>query len=119
MASQWVVWLITLIVFSLMHLVNLLSGANLTVLLVVLTGGTLWYVSRRVFGNLFVSIFFLIYDTAFFLLSERHLGRRKFAGSCAGYPVGIVLVLFVGSVIVLFVGRSLFQQQTYFNRKTP
>ena len=110
---EWIAWLITLIVFSLMHLVNLLSGANLTVLLVVLTGGTLWYVSRRIFGNLFVSIFLhAIYDSAFFLLSGATLVGENLPDHVLDIHLASFLVLFVGSVIILFVGRSLFQRTT-------
>jgi hypothetical protein len=66
-------WLTTLVAFALLHLVNVLGGAaNLTLLVVVVIGGTLLYVSRRVFNHLFAPIILhALYDTALFLLSGR------------------------------------------------
>lgn len=54
--AEWKAWLISVVVFGLLHLVNVLGGANLTIVLVTVSGGTLLYVSRRVFNNLFVPI---------------------------------------------------------------
>ncbi|MCB0183432.1 MAG: hypothetical protein KDE31_04170 [Caldilineaceae bacterium] len=76
--------------------------------------------SRRIFGNLFVSIFLhAFYDTAFYLLPGTTLVSEDLPDHVLDIQLASFLVLFVGSVILLFVGRSLFQQQTYFNRKTP
>ena len=106
---EWAAWVVTLVVFSLLHLINLTGGANLTVLVVVLTGGTLWYVSRRIFGNLFVSIFLhALYDTAFFLLPGATLVGENLPDHVLDIQLASFLVLFAGSVLVLFVGRTLF-----------
>jgi membrane protease YdiL (CAAX protease family) len=46
--AEWLVWLITVVVFSILHLVNVVGGAYLTVLLVTAAGGILLYVNSRI-----------------------------------------------------------------------
>lgn len=72
--DEWKAWVMTVIVFSLSHLVNVIAGDSPTILFIVVAGGTLWYVSRRVFNNLFVSIgLHALYDTSFYLLTGSYL----------------------------------------------
>ena len=81
--AEWLAWLITLVTFSLLHLVNVLGGGSLVILLVVTTGGTLLYISRRVFGNLFVPIgLHALYDTAFYLLTGAYAVGENLPAKC-------------------------------------
>jgi hypothetical protein len=54
--AEWKAWLITVVVFSLLHMVNVLGGEGKVVIFYVITVGTLLYVARRVFNNLLVPI---------------------------------------------------------------
>lgn len=111
--AEWIAWLITLAVFSLLHLVNLLGGGNLTILLVTLTGGTLLYVARRVFGNLFVPIgLHALYDTAFFLLTGQYLVSESLPNHILDIQLGSFLVLFVATILFLIFGRGLLKNNT-------
>lgn len=111
--AEWVAWLTTLAVFSLLHLVNLLGGGNLTILLVTLTGGTLLYVARRVFGNLFVPIgLHALYDTAFFLLTGQYLVSEGLPDHILDIQFGSFLVLLVATILFLIFGRGLLKNDT-------
>ena len=111
--DEWKAWVMTVVVFSLLHLVNVLGGGNLTILLVVVTGGTLWYISRRVFNNLFVSIgLHALYDTAFYLLT----GLSKIGEDLPDHVLDIqfgsfLFLLFVSILFVMF-GRGLLKNET-------
>lgn len=110
---EWLAWLITLIVFSASHLVNLVGGASPVVLIIVLCGGALLYVSRRVFGNIFVPIaLHAFYDTAFYLLPGAYLVGENLPDHVLDIQLGSFLVLFVGAVLALIVGRPLFRRET-------
>ena len=54
--AEWMAMLITPVVFSLLHILNLFGDGNISILLGVLTGGKLLYIGRRVFYNLFIPI---------------------------------------------------------------
>jgi membrane protease YdiL (CAAX protease family) len=111
--AEWIAWLITVAVFSLLHLVNLLGGGNLTILLVTLTGGTLLYVARRVFGNLFVPIgLHALYDTAFFLLTGQYLVSETLPDHILDIQFGSFLVLLVATILFLIFGRGLLKNDT-------
>lgn len=111
--AEWKAWLVTLMVFALMHLVNVIGGGNFTILLVVLTGGTLWYVSRRVFNNLFVSIaLHALYDAAFFLLTGKYLVDETLPGNVLDIQLGSFLFLFVVSIFFVIFGRGLLKDET-------
>lgn len=111
--TEWKAWLVTLVVFALMHLVNVIGGGSLTVLLVVLTGGTLWYVSRRVFNNLYVSIaLHALYDAAFFLLTGKYLVGEGLPDQVLDIQLGSFLFLFVVSVLFVIFGRGLLKDET-------
>ena len=64
--AEWKVFAITLVIFSVLHLVNLISGGILIYLLIVATGGVVYYVTRRVFNTLWVAIgIHALHDFAF------------------------------------------------------
>ena len=50
--DEWKAWLLTVAVFALLHLVNVLGGDSPAILIVTFAGGTLLYVARRTFNNL-------------------------------------------------------------------
>jgi len=111
--AEWKAWLMTVVVFSLLHLVNVFGGANLTVLLVVITGGTLLYVSRRVFNNLFVPIgLHALYDTAFYLLTGIYLVGDSLPDEVLDIQFGSFLVLLAATVLFLIFGRGLLKDAT-------
>jgi len=107
--AEWTAWLITLVVFSLYHLVNVLGGDSLVIVFVVLTGGTLLYVSRRVFNNLFVPIaLHAFYDTAFYLLTGIYAVGENLPDRVLDIQLGSFLVLLAVSILFLIFGRRLF-----------
>ncbi len=106
--SEWLVWLITSVVFALLHAVNLLGGGNFTVFLVTLATGTLLYVSRRVFNNLFVPILLhAVYDTAFFLLPGAYTLQAGLPDQVLDIQLGSFLVLLVATIVFAIFGRGL------------
>lgn len=111
--DEWKAWVITVIVFSLMHMVNVFGGGFLTVLLIVIPGGTLWYVSRRVFNNVFVSIaLHALYDTAFYLLPGKYLVNEPLPGHILDIQLGSFLVSMVASILFVIFGRGLLINRT-------
>ena len=111
--AEWKAWLGTIIVFSLLHLINVIAGGSLIVLVVVLTGGTIWYAARRIFNNLFVPIFLhALYDTAFFLLPGSYLVSESLPDHVLDIQLGSFLVLFLLSILFLVFGRKLFKAET-------
>jgi membrane protease YdiL (CAAX protease family) len=111
--AEWLAWLITVVVFAVLHLVNVLGGGSLTIVFIVVTGGTLLYVSRRVFGNLFVPIgLHALYDTAFFLLTGKYAAGESLPDHVLDIQLGAFLVLMVASILFLIFGRKLFKQES-------
>lgn len=112
--SEWKAWLITVVVFALLHLVNVIGGAaNLSLLLVVLTGGTLLYVSRRVFNNLFAPIVLhALYDTAFYLLTGIYNVGETLPDHVLDIQLGSFLILLVVSILFVIFGRRLLKDET-------
>lgn len=111
--DEWKAWVMTVVVFSLLHLVNVLGGGNFTILLVVVTGGTLWYVSRRVFNNLFVSIgLHALYDTAFYLLTGLYIIGEDLPDHVLDIQFGSFLFLLVVSILFVIFGRGLLKNET-------
>lgn len=110
---EWKAWLITLVVFSAYHLVNVVGGGNPVIVLVVVTGGTLLYVSRRVFGNLFVPIgLHGFYDTAFYLLTGSYAVGGSLPDKVLDIQLASFLVLLAASILFLIFGRHLFDSDT-------
>jgi uncharacterized membrane protein YwzB len=111
--AEWLVWLITVVLFSILHLVNVAGGAYLTVLLATAAGGILLYVSRRVFNNLFVPIgLHALYDVAFYLLPGKYLVGESLPGSVLDIQLGSFLVLLVASILFIIFGRGLLRRET-------
>lgn len=111
--DEWKAWVITLIAFSLMHLVNLVGGGSIALLLVVVTGGTLWYVSRRVFNNLFVSIgLHAFYDAAFLFLTGNYIVGAGVPDRVLDIQLGSFLILLVVSILFVIFGRGLLKNGT-------
>ena len=112
--AEWKAWMITLVGFALLHLVNILGGvANLSLLLVVITGGAILYVSRRVFNNLFAPIaLHALYDTAFFLLTGIYITGETFPDHVLDIQFGSFLVLMLASILFVIFGRGLLKQDT-------
>lgn len=105
---EWVAWLITVVVFSLMHLINLFGGANIPVLFVVITGGSLLYVSRWVFNNLFIPIgMHALYDTAFFLLTGMYVVSESLPDKVLDIQFNSFLLLLAASILFIIFGRGL------------
>ena len=111
--AEWKAWLGTLIIFSLFHLINVIAGGSLFVLVIVLTGGTIWYAARRIFNNLFVPIFLhALYDTAFSLLPGSYLVSEGLPDHILDIQLASFLVLFLLSILFLVFGRKLFKAET-------
>lgn len=118
--AEWKVWLVSVGVFGLLHLVNVLGGANLTVVLVTLTGSTLLYISRRVFNNLFVPIgLHALYDTAFFLLTGKYLVGASLPDNVLDIQFGSFLILLAATILFLIFGRGLLKNDTTGWRQYP
>lgn len=111
--SEWKIYIITLVVFSLLHLINLVGGGNLTGIIVQFAGGTIFYVARRVSNTLLVPILMhSFYDTAYFLLSGPYPAGRDLPGHILDIHLATFLILM--SLFVLFVifGRKLLKNET-------
>lgn len=120
--AEWKAWLITVVVFALLHLVNVIGGAaNLVLLLVVITGGTLLYISRRVFNNLFVPIgLHALYDAAFYLLTGIYTVSENLPDQVLDIQFGSFLLLLVVSILFVIFGRGLLKNETTgWEYKTP
>ena len=111
--NEWKVWLVTVAVFAVLHLVNVLGGASPTILLVTVSGGTLLYVARRTFNNLFVPIgLHGLYDTAFFLLTGKYLVGESLPDGVLDLQLASFLILLVAAILFLIFGRGLFKNDT-------
>lgn len=111
--EEWKSWLVTVAVFALLHLVNVLAGDSPAILLVTAAGGTLLYVARRVFNNLFVPIgLHALYDTAFFLLTGKYLVGESLPDGVLDLQLASFLILLVAAIFFLIFGRALFKSET-------
>ena len=106
-------WLLTVAVFALLHLVNVLGGDSPAILIVTFAGGTLLYVARRTFNNLFVPIgLHALYDTAFFLLTGKYLVGDSLPNGVLDLQLASFLVLFAAAILFLIFGRGLLKSDT-------
>ena len=111
--TEWKAWLVTVVVFALLHLVNVLGGDSPTILLVTAAGGTLLYVARRTFNNLFVPIgLHALYDAAFFLLTGKYLVGEGLPDNVLDIQLASFLVLLTAAILFLIFGRGLFKGDT-------
>jgi membrane protease YdiL (CAAX protease family) len=110
---EWKAWLVTVAVFALLHLVNVLGGGSPTILLVTAAGGTLLYIARRVFSNLLVPIgLHALYDAAFFLLTGKYLVCESLPDGVLDLQLASFLVLLATTILFLIVGRGLLKNDT-------
>jgi hypothetical protein len=94
------------------HLVNVLRAANLSVLAVAVGGGTLLYVGRRVSGNLYVPIILLgLYDTAFYLRPGKNAVGEKMPGFGLAIQLEAFLMLMLTSIPSVIICRRFFKQE--------
>jgi len=111
--DEWKAWLVTVAAFALLHLVNVLGGDSPTILIVTFAGGTLLYVARRTFNNLFVPIgLHALYDMAFFLLTGKYLVGDSLPDSVLDLQLASFLVLFAATILFLIFGRRLLKNDT-------
>ncbi|MGD2050219.1 MAG: CPBP family intramembrane metalloprotease [Chloroflexota bacterium] len=111
--TEWKAWLMTVAVFALLHLVNVLGGDSPTILLVTAAGGTLLYVARRTFNNLFVPIgLHALYDAAFFLLTGKYLVGESLLDGVLDLQLASFLVLLVATILFIIFGRDIFRRET-------
>lgn len=111
--AEWKAWLVTVVVFALLHLVNVLGGDNPTILLVTAAGGTLLYVARRTFNSLFVPIgLHALYDAAFFLLTGKYLVGESLPDGVLDLQLASFLVLLVATILFIIFGRDIFRRET-------
>jgi membrane protease YdiL (CAAX protease family) len=111
--AEWKAWLVTVVVFALLHLVNVLGGDSSTILIVTFAGGILLYVARRVFNNLFVPIgLHALYDAAFFLLTGKYLVGADLPDIVLDIQLASFLVLLAATILFLIFGRGLLKSDT-------
>jgi membrane protease YdiL (CAAX protease family) len=111
--DEWKAYVITLIVFSLLHLINLLGGGSFLGIILQFTGGTIYYVARRVSNTLLVPILIhALYDTSIFLLSGPYRADATLPSDVT--DINFFAFLIEMSLFVLFVifGRNLLKNQT-------
>jgi len=111
--DEWKVYVITLVVFSLLHLVNLLGGGSFLEIVLQFTGGTIYYVARRVSDTLIVAILIhALYDTSIFLLSGPYQAGAVLPGNVG--DINFFAFLIETSLFLLFIifGRNLLKNET-------
>ena len=111
--AEWKVFAVTLVVFSVLHLVNLISGGSLIYLLIVATGGVVYYVTRRVFNTLWAAIgIHALHDIAFYLLPGSYAVDANLPDNVLNVQFGVFLFLLVVSILFLVFGRRLLKNET-------
>ena len=112
--AEWKVFVITLVVFSVLHLVNLIGGGgSLIYLLIVATGGVVYYVTRRVFNTLWAAIgIHALHDIAFYLLPGSYTVDANLTDNVLDVQFGVFLFLLVVSILFLVFGRRLLKNET-------
>lgn len=111
--SEWKVYVITLVVFSLLHLINLVAGGNITEIIVQFAGGTIFYVARRVSNTLIVPIVIhAFYDFALVLLDGPYLVGEELPSHVLDIHLASFLILFSLFVLFIIFGRNLLKNET-------
>lgn len=111
--AEWKVFVITLIIFSLSHLVNLFGGGSFIYLLIVATGGVVYYVTRRVFNTLWAAIaIHALHDIAFYLLPGSFTDDASLPDSVLSIQFGVFLFMVVVCILFLVFGRGLLKDET-------
>ena len=111
--SEWKVYAITLIVFSLLHLINLFAGGNITQIIVQFAGGTIFYVARRVSNTLILPIIMhTFYDFAFIFLTGSYLVSENLPSNVLDITFASFLILIGLFVLYIIYGRNLLKNET-------
>jgi len=111
--AEWKVFAITLVLFSVLHLVNLVMGGSFMYLLIVATGGVVYYVTRRVFNSLWPAIgIHALHDIAFYLLPGSYTVGASLPDNVLDIQLGVFLFLFLVSILFVIFGRKLFHSDT-------
>jgi hypothetical protein len=111
--SEWKVYVITLVVFSLLHLINLIAGGNITQIIVQFAGGTIFYVARRVSNTLILPIIIhAFYDFAFVLLDGPYLVNAELPSGVLDIHLASFLILLALFILFIIFGRKLLKNET-------
>ena len=114
--SEWKVYVITLIVFSLLHLVNLVAGGSFIMILIQFFGGTIYYVARRVSKTLIVPILIhALYDFSVFLLNGPYpadVVLAELPGFVGDITFAAFLIEMTAFVLFIIFGRKLLKNGT-------
>ncbi len=111
--AEWKVFALTLLLFSLLHLVNLVMGGSFIYLLIVTTGGVVYYVTRRVFNSLWPAIgIHALHDIAFYLLPGAYAVDASLPDNVLDIQLGAFIFLLLVSILFLILGRNLLKDET-------
>lgn len=111
--DEWKVYALSLAIFSFMHLINIVAGGSPMFVIFQFIGGTILYVTRRVFNNLFAPIILHgLWDTAFYLLPGLTLVTASPPDNVLDIQLGAALIGFVMFVLFLIFGRGLLKNST-------
>jgi hypothetical protein len=109
--AEWVVYILSTLTFALLHLVNVLGGGSITQVLIVIFGGTLLYISRRVFNNLFVPILLhAFFDTAIYLQTGFFFANQNLPDGILDFNLASFLIMVLATFIFLIFGRNLLKK---------
>lgn len=111
--SEWKVYVITLVVFSLLHVINLIAGGSVLFLAVQIVGGTIFYVARRISNTLIVPILMhALYDIAFFLLPGPYLAADPLPDQVLNIQFASFVIMLGLFILFLIFGRNLLKNET-------
>lgn len=111
--KEWKVFVITTVIFALLHSINMFGASNFTQILVTLVSGALFYISRRVFNTLLVPIVLhAIHDISYYLLTGVYSEEQ---GSLPDQVLDIqfqsFLIMFLATIVFIIFGRGLLRTQ--------
>ncbi|MFN2263435.1 MAG: lysostaphin resistance A-like protein [Anaerolineales bacterium] len=114
--SEWKVYITTLLVFSLLHLINLIAGGSFLEIIIQFFGGTIYYVARRVSKTLIVPILIhALYDTSVFLLNGPYAADvvlSELPGFVGNITFTAFLIEMSAFILFLIFGRKLLKNET-------
>ena len=111
--DEWKVYALTLVIFSLGHLLNLVLGGSFLFIIWQFLAGTALYVTRRVFNTLLVPIIIHgLWDIAFFLLPGPYGVDETLPDSILSIQFNGALIIFVVFILFLIFGRGLLKNET-------
>lgn len=111
--DEWKVYVLTLALFSVLHLVNLLGGGTPMEVVYQIIGANVFYVTRRVTNSLFFSIALHgVYDTVFTLLPGPYPANQAPPDRVLDIQLGSVLLLTLVFILFIIFGRGIFKNET-------